>query len=166
MVITMKRLNIMLQRFALVCGLIATPSVFAGDTAEGIYRQQIDKPLVEVYDNVYKRLEDARFFVVFEPNIGENLARFSEKWGDDYNKNNLTAIRSMIFCNGWYANKVSNLDPDMLGFCPLHLSLIEKDGKTIVLFNRPSIIAKSSPAKELLLTIETEVIEAIRQGMR
>ena len=166
MVITMKRLNIMLQGFALLCGLIVMPYVFAGDTAEGIYRQQIDKPLVEVYDNVYKSLEDARFFVVFEPNIGANLARFSEKWGDDYNKNNLTAIRSMIFCNGWYANKVSNLDPDMLGFCPLHLTLIEKNGKTIVLFNRPSIIAKNSPGKELLLTIETEVIEAIRQGMR
>ena len=138
----------------------------AMDAPEGVYRQQVNKPLADVYDNVYKSLEDARFFVVFEPNIGANLTRFSEKWGDDYNRNNLTAIRSMVFCNGWYANKVSNLDPDMLGFCPLHLSLIERDGKTVVLFNRPSAIAKNSPAAELLLSIETEVIEAVKKGLK
>ncbi|MFV2003961.1 MAG: DUF302 domain-containing protein [Gammaproteobacteria bacterium] len=162
----MKRLKMLIQGFALVCVLIFAPSVTAKDAPEGVYRQQINKPLVEVYDKVYKSLEDARFFVVFEPNIGANLSRFSEKWGDDYNQNNLTAIRSMIFCNGWYANQVSNLDPDMLGFCPLHLSLIERDGKTTVLFNRPGFVAKNSPAEKLLLTIETEVIEAIQQGMR
>jgi hypothetical protein len=114
---------------------------------------------------LYKSLEDARFFVVFEPNIGENLARFSEKWGDDYNRNKLTAIRSMVFCNGWYANKVSNLDPAMLGFCPLHLTLFERDGKTTVLFNRPGTMSQGSPANELLRQIEGEVIEAIRQGL-
>ncbi len=133
---------------------------------EGVYRQQVDKPLDDVYDNVYKSLEDARFFVVFEPNIGANLSRFSEKWGDEYNKNNLSAIRSMVFCNGWYANKVSNVDPDMLGFCPLHLSLIEREGKTVVLFNRPSVVAKNSPANALLLIIENDVIEAIQKGLK
>ena len=162
----MKTLKIMMQWIVLVCTLMAMTSVFANDTPEGVYRQQIDKPLVDVYDKVYRSLEDARFFVVFEPDIGANLARFSEKWGDDYNKNNLTAIRSMIFCNGWYANQVSNLDPDMLGFCPLHVSLIESDGKTIVLFNRPSVIAENSPAKELLLTIENEVIGALQKGIK
>ncbi|MDX2464158.1 MAG: DUF302 domain-containing protein, partial [Porticoccus sp.] len=113
-----------------------------------------------------KSLEKARFFVVFEPNIGANLASFSTKWGDDYNQNNIDEIRSMVFCNAWYANKVSNLDPNMLGFCPLHLSLIEREGKTTVLFNRPGIIAQNSPAKELLLTIESEVIEAIQLGVQ
>ncbi len=72
----------------------------------------------------------------------------------------------MVFCNAWYANKVSNLDPDMLGFCPLHLTFIESDGKTIVLFNRPGLMAQNSPAKELLVKIESEVIEAIQKGMR
>lgn len=137
----------------------------ARDSTYGVYRQQVNKPLVDVYDSVYKSLEDARFFVVFEPNISANLARFSDKWGDDYNQNSLTAIRSMVFCNGWYANKVSNLDPDMLGFCPLHLTLVERDGNTIVLFNRPSVIAKNSPANGVLKNIENEVIEAIQRGL-
>jgi hypothetical protein len=140
-------------------------SLAADRDAGAVFHVQVDKPLTSVYDNVYKSLEDARFFVVFEPNIGANLARFSDKWGDDYNRNKLTEIRSMIFCNGWYANQVSNLDPNMLGFCPLHITLIERDGKTTVLFNRPSAIAQASPAKDLLLEIETEVINAIQLGL-
>ncbi len=132
----------------------------------GVYIQQVDKPVSAIYDALYKSLEDARFYVVFEPNIGKNLARFSEKWGDDYNQNKLSVIRSMIFCNGWYANKVSNLDPNMLGFCPLHLTLIERGGKTTVLFNRPGVMAQNSPAQTLLEEIEGEVIDAIQQGLK
>lgn len=150
----------------MLCGfMLPAVSVYAAQENHGVYVQTVDKPIVEVYDKVYKSLEDAQFFVVFEPNIGANLSSFAEKWGDDYNRNNLSAIRSMVFCNGWYANKVSNLDPDMLGSCPLHLTLIEREGKTTVLFNRPSIIAQNSPAKSLLQKIENEVIEAIKQGM-
>ena len=81
------------------------------------------------------------------------------------NRNKDSAIRSMVFCNGWYANKVSNLDADMLGFCPLHLTLFEREGKTTVVFNRPAMVAQNSPAKGLLMKIESEVIEAIRQGL-
>ena len=84
--------------------------------------------------------------------------------GGDYYRNKLLAIHSMVFCNGWYAKKVSNPDSDMLGFCPLYLTLFERDGKTTVVFNRPAMIAQNSPAKELLMKIGSEVIEAIRQG--
>jgi len=146
--------------------MFSVSSAFADNKNSGVYILQVDKPLSGVYDKVYKSLEDARFFVVFEPNIGANLASFAEKWGDDYNQNNIAEIRSMVFCNGWYANKVSNMDPDMLGFCPLHISLIERKGKTTVLFNRPGVIAQNSPAKELLLKIESEVIAAIQQGVQ
>jgi len=155
--------------FVLVVLMLSVSDIYADQGTDrgnpAVYRQQVNKPVVEVYDQLYKSLEDARFFVVFEPNIGNNLARFSEKWGDDYNRNNITEIRSMVFCNAWYANKVSNLDPDMLGFCPLHLTLIERDGKTTVLFNRPGAIAKNSPAQQVLLQIESEVIEAVQQGL-
>jgi len=164
MVIT-KNTNFFVRWFVLAALLLPAVTVLATENNPGVYVQQIDKPVSAVYDQLYKSLEDARFFVVFEPNIGENLARFSEKWGDDYNRNKLTAIRSMVFCNGWYANKVSNLDPKMLGFCPLHLTLYEHEGKTTVLFNRPGAMAQDSPANELLKKIEGEVIEAIRQGL-
>ena len=152
--------------FVFIGAVFFLGSTIATESPAGVYRQHVNKPLSTVYDKVYQSLEDARFFVVFEPNIGDNLSRFSEKWGDDYNQNNLTGLRSMVFCNGWYANKVSNLDPEMLGFCPLHLSLIERDGETTVLFNRPSVIAKDSPAKDVFIKIEAEVIEAINQGLQ
>jgi len=145
--------------------MLSAASVCADGNIQVVFRHQVDKPISAVYDRLYKSLENARFFVVFEPNIGKNLARFSEKWGDDYNRNNISSIRSMIFCNGWYANKVSNLDPNMLGFCPLHITLFEREGKTTVLFNRPGVMAESSPARELLMKIESEVIEAIKQGL-
>ena len=162
----MKSFRRLVQLFLLIWTMLVMVPVFAAEALDGVYIQHVKKPVSEVYDKVYASLEDARFFVVFEPNIGKNLSRFSEKWGSDYNQNNLTALRSMVFCNGWYANQVSNLDPNMLGFCPLHLSLIERDGETTVLFNRPSVIAKNSPAKELFIEIETDVIEAIKKGMR
>jgi uncharacterized protein (DUF302 family) len=148
--------------------LITLPlmSPAADESVAGVYLAHSDKPVASVYDSVYKSLEDARFFVVFEPNIGANLANFSEKWGDDYNRNKLSAIRSMVFCNAWYANQVSNLDPNMLGFCPLHITLIEQQGKTTVLFNRPGVIARNSPAKAVLTEIETEVIAAIEKGLK
>lgn len=160
----MKNRKIM-QGFVFVVCLLSVLSVNAANEGNAVYRQQVDKSVADVYDAVYKSLEEAKFFVVFEPDIGANLARFSEKWGEDYNRNDISEIRSMVFCNGWYANKVSNIDPDMLGFCPLHLTLTEHGGKTTVLFNRPSLMAQNSPAKALLLEIESKVIAAIQQGL-
>ena len=160
-----KLIRAMSKLFVLALLLLPVSAAFA-DKSAAVYQQSINKPVTAVYDKLYKSLEDAGFYVVFEPDIGENLQRFSEKWGEDYNRNNISEIRSMVFCNGWYANKVSNLDPDMLGFCPLHLSLIERQGKTTVLFNRPTLVTKNSPAKELFISIEEEVIAAIQKGLQ
>ena len=144
--------------------LIAFFSVTA-TANDSVWVHKVNQPVDAIYGPIYKSLEEAKFYVVFEPNIGKSISGFSERWGNEYNRNELTQIRSMVFCNGWYANKVSNVDPDMLGFCPLHLSLIEQEGKTTVLFNRPSIMAKNSPAKNIFESIEAEVIAAIKQGL-
>ncbi|MGB5397634.1 MAG: DUF302 domain-containing protein [Gammaproteobacteria bacterium] len=136
------------------------------NAADGVFQLRVDKPVDEAYAAVYKALEDARFYVVFEANIGKNLAGFAERWGEDYNRSELSAIRSMVFCNGWYANQVSNLDPSMLGFCPLHLTLIEKNGTATVLFNRPSMAAGTSPAVPVLREVENAVIAAINKALQ
>jgi len=163
--------NIAVFWMAGLCMVFAGQLVSAGGSmlkggVPGVYAQQVNKPVSEVYDTLYKSLEDARFFVVLEPNLGKNLSYFSKKWGDDYNRNKLSEIRSMVFCHAWYANKVSNIDPAMLGFCPLHLTLVEHQGKTTVLFNRPSVIAKNRPAEDLFKEIEKEVIAAIQRGLK
>jgi hypothetical protein len=57
----------------------------------------------------------------------------------------------------------------MLGFCPLHITLVERlqDGgvRTTVLFNRPAAMTAGSAAHELLGRIEAEVIAAIEKGL-
>ena len=145
-------------------GLLITGGIQAAENA--MYKQVVNQPMSKVYPAVHKALEDARFFVVFEPNIGKNLKRYTKKWGDDYNQNKLAHIRSMVFCNVWYANAVSNADPDMLGLCPLRISLYEKQGKTVVLFARPTVIAAQSKARVVLQSVEDEVVAAIQAGAK
>ena len=131
-----------------------------------IYKLTVNGSMDKVYPAIYKALEDDNFYVVFEPNISKNISRFAEKWGENYNQNKLHSIRSMVFCNGWYANKVSNVDPDMLALCPLRISLYEKFGKTTIVFARPSVIGAQSNAKPVLEEIERAVIKAIETGAK
>lgn len=136
-----------------------TASAAANDS---VWVHHVDKPVDAIYKSIYRGLEEARFYVVFEPDIGRNISKFSQRWGSDYNRNGLTQIRSMVFCNGWYANQVGNADPDMLAMCPLHITLTEKAGQSTVLFVRPSVVAKNSKAKDIALEIENKVIDAIK----
>ena len=130
-----------------------------------VFEYQVQQPLNQVYDRLYKGLEDDGFYVVFEANIGKNLSLMAEKWGENYNRNKLDGVRSMVFCNGWYANAVSNKDPSMLALCPLRLTLIEKEGMTTALFARPTVIAGESPARKILSQVETDVIAVIKKSM-
>ena len=152
---------------ALITGifLVMILSVSTVRADSSVFAYSVDRPIADLYGRLYKSLEDARLYVVLEPDIGKNLSGFAERWGDDYNRNALTAIRSMVFCNGWYANQVSNRDPRMLALCPLSLTLIEKDGKTTALFARPSVIAADSPARDIIAELEKAVIAAIEKGM-
>ena len=133
--------------------------------SNGIYKKNTQAPTDKVYTEVYKALENERFWVVFEANIGENIEGFADKWGEEYNRSGLTAMRSMVVCNGWWANAVSNADPDMVALCPLHVNIIAKDGVTSVLFARPGAFANSSPAREVIEEIETKIIGAIDSGV-
>ena len=139
-------------------------TVFFSVTAtanDAVWVHTVDKPVESIYRPIYKALEDANFYVAFEPDVGKNISRFSERWGNEYNRNGLTQIRSMVFCNGWYANQVGNADPEMLALCPLHITLTEKEGRSTILFVRPSTVAKGSKAETIATEIEDKVIKAI-----
>jgi len=132
----------------------------------GVRVWEIDKDLDTAYPVIYQTLEDNRFFVVFEPNIQKNLAGFAERWGENYNRNQLQGIRAMVFCNGWYANEVSNADPDMMALCPLHITLVQQAGKTRVLFVRPTVVAKGSKAESVAMELEQGVAKALDTAVR
>ncbi len=126
-----------------------------------VYDRTVSAGMEDVYKSIFTALENNSYYVLFEPNIGKNLSHFAKRWGDDYNKNKLDSIRSMVFCNGWYANKISNIDPSMLALCPLHISLYSKNNKTHVLFVRPGKIAGTSKAQKVAKELEDDVIRTI-----
>ena len=133
--------------------------------ANGIYKQSATIDYDTAYKNVYQALEENRFFVIDEINMGESLSRFKDKW-KDYNLNRLENLQVMIICNGWYANQVSNADTDMLALCPMSVTLIHKEGITTALFARPTTFAKDSKALPTLKEAEDAVIEAISRALK
>ncbi|MCB1876895.1 MAG: DUF302 domain-containing protein [Chromatiales bacterium] len=126
-----------------------------------VYEKTVSAPLEAVYPKLHDALEARKFWVIFEPNIGRNIAGMAERWGEDYNRQNLTGIRAMAVCNPWYTNQIANKDPSMLALCPLHVSLYEKDGKTTLLLLLPAAIAGDSPAAAVLEEVQQILVEAI-----
>jgi len=152
------------------CALGAPTSGEGGGSASArssmVYVKRVGGPFPTVYKRVFDSLENNSFFVLFEPDIGRNLKLFATRWGKDYNRNHLKQIRSIVFCNGAYANQIGNADPRMLALCPLHITLIQRAGVTSILFVRPSRVAAGSPAESVALNIEQDVIRAIENGVR
>ena len=131
----------------------------------GVMQWDVEHDSNRIYREIYRALEDHQFFVIFEANIGHNLRGYAARWGENYNRNGLNEIRSMVFCNVAYTNQLSNLDPGMLSLCPLHITVVEKDHITSILFNRPTHTGQGSAAMPLLKQIEAEVSEAIESGI-
>ena len=153
-----------MKRLVLLLTCLWLAPVHAGNDNVRVWA--VDQTLTKTYKVVYQHLEQNNFFVVFEPDIQSNLSRFADRWGEDYNRNRLEGIRAMVFCNGWYANQVSNADPDMLAMCPLHLTLVQQLGKTRILFVRPGAIAAGSKAQRVAGELEADVVKAVDGAVR
>ena len=152
-----------MKRLFLVLALLAVNTAYAG--SPDVYEKAVNLPLDTAYQQVSKSLEAHGFKIVHEVNIGENLSKLADKLGSNYNKSQLQGIKSIIFCNGKYANQISNLDPAMLALCPLHVTLIHKGDITTVLFVRPGQVAKDSPAAKPALELEQAVVKTIETGL-
>ncbi|MEN8106507.1 MAG: DUF302 domain-containing protein [Pseudomonadota bacterium] len=145
--------------------VVALLSNSAAAELPGVLSWEVGRNIEITYNELYKSLENNKFFVVFEPNIGRNLAGFAARWGEDYNRNGLRGIRSMVFCNAWYANQVSNREPDLLALCPLHVTLYQRGDTTHVVFIRPTHVGDNSDAMPLLQELEQAVSKAIQAGV-
>ena len=131
----------------------------------GVRHWTLEADLEKTYRNIYMSLEDKNMFVIFEANMGRTLAGFSGRWGDNYNRNQLQGIRSMMFCNPWYVNEVSNLDPQLLAFCPMHITLYRQNDITHIVFLSPVHVGQRSAAAGLLEGLEAKVSAAVEAGM-
>lgn len=144
--------------------LLLLPAVVVAGPA-GVLRFETDRPLGQVYDQIHSALEGEKFWIVFEADMGERMARFADQWGDDYNRNNLVAIKSMVFCNIWWTNRIANADPDLLALCPLHLSLYERGGTTVVLVPKLSAMAEGSPGRDAAAKLEAQLSAIVGRAL-
>ena len=131
----------------------------------GVHHWTLAADLETAYKNVYMSLEDNNMFVIFEADMGRTLAGFSGQWGSNYNRNQLQGIRTMMFCNPWYVNEVSNLDPQLLAFCPMHITLYRQNDITHIVFLSPAHAGQRSAAAGLLEGLEAKVSAAVEAGM-
>lgn len=132
----------------------------------GVYEKTVEQSLEGAYKRVYTALERSGFKVVYEIDMQDNLTKFAAKNSvKDFNLNRIEGIKSMVFCNGAFAVKISNADPAMLALCPLHLTLTQKTGRVSVLFVRPGAIAQGSKAAMAAKELEEKVIQIIESGL-
>lgn len=132
----------------------------------GVLRWDVAQDLEPTYRMISRSLQESGFHVVFEPDIGGNLAGFAQRWGEDYNRGGLEGIRAMVFCNAWYANALSNQEPGLLALCPLHITLFHKGPTTSIVFIRPTHAGAGSAALPLLRELEAEVKRAVEAGIK
>ena len=145
--------------------LVVLLPVFSMAEPVGVIKIVGERPLNQVYGKVHEALEAERFWVVFEADMGSRMERFAEKWGEDYNRNGLDAVKSLVVCNIWWTNQIANADPDLLALCPLHLSLYERDGRTVVLMPRLSVLAEGSPGKEKAVELEKALRAIVEESL-
>lgn len=155
----------MIKKIIILFLMLSSSLINAGEDQSAIYSISAEKPGKEVYQSVYKSLEESRFYVIFEANIGKNLARNAERWGDEYNKNKFEFVKSMVVCNPYFTNQVMNLDPKMMSLCPLNITVMSKAGTSTVLFEKLTPVAKDSPAEDILWEIENTIITAIENAV-
>lgn len=145
--------------------LLFTVAAAASAEPAGVVRLSTTQPMDEVYARLYKALEDEKFWVVFEADMGERMARFAERWGEDYNTNALDTVKSMVFCSIWWTNRIANADPNLLALCPLHVTLYAKGGETVVLMPRLSAMAEGSPGRDKAAELEAELREILEGAL-
>lgn len=148
----------LIKRLVFSATLLASSTVFANP----ILSFEMEGDFDINHTEISQALEESRFYVIFEPNIGRSLTHYKDRWGAEYNKHGYEEIRSLVFCNPWYANHVINKDPDMGALCPLSITLQHKNDITYIKFLRPSQINPESPAQDLLIELEQDIVKALK----
>ncbi|OGU23851.1 MAG: hypothetical protein A2580_17705 [Hydrogenophilales bacterium RIFOXYD1_FULL_62_11] len=144
---------------ALLALLGFTLPAAAGSPA--IYERSARLPADATYAQLYEALESNGFFVIFEPNMGKSLAGMADALGADYNRNQLSTMRSLVFCKPRATNEIANADPALLALCPLHITLTHKTGVSTVYFVRPSVVAAGSPGEAQAKKLEADIVKLI-----
>lgn len=149
-----------MKKILLAC--ILAVSVWAAPETN-VYSVSYKASMDTVEKNILKHFESVKLVVPWKLDILEEFKHkgLDKKFGAEFNKNNLTSVRTIVACNGKFGNMIMNTDPTMMAYCPIRITLVEKDGVTTVLFVRPSSAPKSSKAYNILVKLENKVVGAI-----
>ena len=135
--------------------------------AHDVYVKEVNMPLDKLYPKVLQSLANHKLIVVSEIDILDKFkhAGLPKKFGKKFNTNKLTGIKAIIACNGFFGNEVANSDPQMMALCPVRITMIEKDGKSQMLFARPSKSSEGTKAHKALSDLEAKVIKALESAL-
>ncbi|MDD5157970.1 DUF302 domain-containing protein [Sulfurimonas sp.] len=128
-----------------------------------IYKKIINEPYDDYFPKLKKAIEANHMNIVSEIDLMSRFkeAGYQKKFGADFNKNKLEKVTSLVICNGYVANQISNIDIEMMAFCPVRISVIQRGGKTIVLFIKASGIATNKKAASLLKSLDDVIVHTI-----
>lgn len=149
-----------MKKILLAC-ILAVSMWAAPET--NVYSVTYNSDMDTVEKNILNHFKTVKLVVPWKLDILEEFKHkgLDKKFGAEFNKNNLTSVRTIVACNGKFGNMIMNTDPAMMAYCPIRITLIEKDGKTQVLYVRPSSAPRSSKAYKILVKLEQKVIGAI-----
>ena len=152
-----------MKKILLAC--ILSLSLWAAES--NVYVKTFNNPINEVEENILIQFKVDKLVVVWQLDILEEFKKkgLDKKFGEKFNTAGLTGVRTLIACNGKFGNGIINADADMMAYCPVRITLTEKDGKTSVLYVRPSSGPEDSKAYNMLVKLEKKVIKAIEESM-
>ncbi|MCK9473928.1 DUF302 domain-containing protein [Sulfurimonas sp.] len=152
-----------MKKILLVC--LLSLSVWAAES--NVYKVSYNAPVDKVLENILAKFKAEMLVVAWQLDILEEFKAkgLDKKFGENFNKAGLTAVRTLVACNGKFGNDIINADADMMAYCPIRITLTEKDGVTTVLYVRPTSAPKDSKAYKSLVQLEKKVTKAIEDSM-
>jgi len=131
-----------------------------------VYSVTYNSDMDTVEKNLLTHFKSVKLVVPWKLDILEEFKHkgLDKKFGKKFNTNKLSSVRTIVACNGKFGNMIMNTDPAMMAYCPVRITLIEKDGKTQVLYVRPSSAPRDSKAYKILVKLEKKVIKAIEDA--
>lgn len=152
-----------MRKILLAC--ILSLSLWAAESS--VYKVSYNAPVDKVIENILVKFKAENLVVVWQLDILDEFKQkgLDKKLGENFNRAGLTAVRTMVACNGKFGNAIINADSDMMAYCPIRITLTEKDGVTTVLYVRPSFAPKDSKAYKSLVQLENKVTGAIEASM-
>jgi len=151
-----------MRTFIFFLALLLSAFGASARSGDAVYSRTVPGDFQRIYRDVYTGLEKAGFHVVYEAFISNALAKHAKEWGDDYNRNHYDVVRSIVICSPYYANQILNHDPKMMVVCPIKVTVLYKQGRATVLYEKLESIDEHSPARKVLQKVDDKIMGVIR----